>query len=117
MLDPAVGMRASSCLGKARDAQNFPSLPQDIKSGRSPLIHAVENNSLVVQLLLCRWVRPLLCGLSPTVSSGPDRLSLHPCHRPLLLPALALVAAFTLPAPTLPPRPPSASLGLHSSRL
>lgn len=28
-------------------------LPQDIKSGRSPLIHAVENNSLsMVQLLL-----------------------------------------------------------------
>ncbi|KAJ1073427.1 hypothetical protein K5549_018333, partial [Capra hircus] len=68
------------------DAQNFPSLPQDIKSGRSPLIHAVENNSLsMVQLLLQVGTAPL-CGLSPTVSSGPDRLSLHPCHRPLLLP-------------------------------
>lgn len=90
------------------DAQNFPSLPQDIKSGRSPLIHAVENNSLsMVQLLLQVGTAPL-CGLSPTVSSGPDRLSLHPCHRPLLLPALALVLA-TLPAPTLPPRPLSAN--------
>lgn len=33
--------------------KDLPSPPQDIKSGRSPLIHAVENNSLsMVQLLL-----------------------------------------------------------------
>lgn len=36
-----------------------PVLPQDIKSGRSPLIHAVENNSLsMVQLLLLVRTHP-----------------------------------------------------------
>lgn len=53
MLDPAVGMRASGCLGRTRGCSKPSFLAQDIKSGRSPLIHAVENNSLsMVQLLL-----------------------------------------------------------------
>lgn len=66
MLDPAlVGMRASSCLDRARGRSKPPSLPQDIKSGRSPLIHAVENNSLsMVQLLLQVGTSPFTWPLS-----------------------------------------------------
>uniref|UniRef100_A0A2K6M5H8 BCL3 transcription coactivator n=1 Tax=Rhinopithecus bieti TaxID=61621 RepID=A0A2K6M5H8_RHIBE len=44
------GSEGGGLLEKLKD---LPSPPQDIKSGRSPLIHAVENNSLsMVQLLL-----------------------------------------------------------------
>lgn len=116
MLDPAVGMRASGCLGRARGCSKPSFLAQDIKSGRSPLIHAVENNSLsMVQLLLQVGTAPSR-GLSPTRSSGPDRLSLHPCHRPLLLPVRALRLLCFQPRPfllgLLPP-----TLGLHSFRL
>lgn len=46
--------------------------PQDIKSGRSPLIHAVENNSLsMVQLLLQVGRAPALS--SPTPPQPPTR--------------------------------------------
>lgn len=57
--------------------RDLPSLLQDIKSGRSPLIHAVENNSLsMVQLLLQVGTAPAL-GLSSTLSS-----STSPVHSP-----------------------------------
>ena len=57
--------------------RDLPSLLQDIKSGRSPLIHAVENNSLsMVQLLLQVGTAPAL-GLSSALSS-----STSPVHRP-----------------------------------
>lgn len=50
--------------------KDLPALLQDIKSGRSPLIHAVENNSLsMVQLLLQVGTAPAP-GLSPTLPSG-----------------------------------------------
>lgn len=43
----------AASLERAWGNLDLPSLLQDIKSGRSPLIHAVENNSLsMVQLLL-----------------------------------------------------------------
>lgn len=54
-----VGERLRGNAGRQLSGQSserpkgLPSPPQDIKSGRSPLIHAVENNSLsMVQLLL-----------------------------------------------------------------
>lgn len=55
-----------------------PVLPQDIKSGRSPLIHAVENNSLsMVQLLLLVRTHPPpprpASDASPAVTSTPGQ--------------------------------------------
>lgn len=70
--------------------KDLPSFLQDIKSGRSPLIHAVENNSLsMVQLLLQVGTAPAL-GLSPTLSSSTSpavapSLASSSGSRPLLL--------------------------------
>lgn len=77
-----LALEASSKGGMLRayeeEVAERPVLPQDIKSGRSPLIHAVENNSLsMVQLLLLVRTHPPpprpASDASPTVTSTPDQ--------------------------------------------
>lgn len=98
-LGPASGCRRSAVWSQLGETQGPSPLPQDIKSGRSPLIHAVENNSLsMVQLLL-------------QVGT--------PCPRPLAHPFLwhQLTIAPVLPALALPSRPRHGSPKTFPSRL
>lgn len=74
-LEVSRGMRCGRRLfGPSGETQALASLPQDIKSGRSPLIHAVESNSLsMVQLLLQVGPAPAP-RLSPTLAPGTNQL-------------------------------------------
>ncbi|KAB0398586.1 hypothetical protein E2I00_009939 [Balaenoptera physalus] len=75
------------------EARNYDGLTalHDIKSGRSPLIHAVENNSLSMfwLLLLLRFQpRPFLLGLVlSTLGLHPSRLRTSPGSSPIPPPA------------------------------
>jgi hypothetical protein len=72
-LDQAVGSWPPA-LRKAWGLKDLSSPPQDIKSGRSPLIHAVENNSLSMVQLLLQVGPSLPCPSSdhnPAVTAAP----------------------------------------------
>ncbi|XP_033621890.1 B-cell lymphoma 3 protein, partial [Fukomys damarensis] len=84
--------------------QNLCFPPQDIKSGRSPLIHAVENNSLsMVQLLL-----QVGAVLSSPPHSFPDAIRTRDPpqrapHRPASRPPAGLISASPSSSPSQSP--------------